>query len=204
MEDNLINDLKKQIYQTEIKKNNLDQEIQELLYQKKILIDNENLNQKHIQNEEKISNYKAKLDDHKAQIKSNQQRISELKSEIMSQKKVIQGRVQEILDIARENDIPVIFVNKSKNENHNNLNNHPGNEINDLEDKGNLNKNEENIIDNVDDEEKEIKNKLFNLFQDKEKVEKLYEEVGKDQICQLFDAIDYLACQKISFVHQFH
>ena len=37
MEDNLINDLKKQIYQTEIKKNNLDQEIQELLYQKKNL-----------------------------------------------------------------------------------------------------------------------------------------------------------------------
>ena len=35
MEDNLINDLKKQIYQTDIKKNILDQEIQELLYQKK-------------------------------------------------------------------------------------------------------------------------------------------------------------------------
>jgi len=182
MDENYINDIKKQISESEIKLKNLDQAFEEISNKKQNLLkENEILNQNHKLNEEKISTKKIEINSLQEKIKANQQKISDLKSEIISQKKVIQGRVQEILDIAKENQVPVIFLNKNKDENSNNLNNLPENVINKFEDKGNIN-------DNADvDEEKDIKNKLFNLIQNKEKVEQLYQELGKEQIYKLFD-----------------
>ena len=47
---------------------------------------------------------------------------------------------------------------------------------------------QQNIFDNIDDdEEKKIKKKLLHLFRDRKKVEQLYEKLGKEEICQIFN-----------------
>ena len=188
MEDDYINDLKKELSESEIKKQNLQQIIDELKKQRNaILEENEKLNNSHIQNQDKISSYKVKLNDFQNKIKLNKQIISELQNEIMSQKKEMQDRVLQLLNIAKENQNTQVFsLNKIKNENPNNLNNLQENRINYL-DEGNKINNKENIIDNSVDEEKEIKNKLFMLLNDKEKVDQVYEQYGKEKVCQLLD-----------------
>jgi len=188
MDDEYLNDLKKELSKTEVKLSNLDQTIQELSNKKKILLkENENLSNNHKQNQEKISSHKDKINDLQNQIKSNQQKISDLKNEIISQKKEMQGRAQKILDFANENrNTNILFLNKSKNENQNSLDNEQENKKNELNERNVIN-NQENKIDNNVDEEKEIKNKLFNLLQDRERVEQIYKQFGKEKVIQLFD-----------------
>ena len=188
MDDEYLNDLKKELSKTEVKLSNLDQTIQELSNKKKILLkENENLSNNHKQNQEKISSHKDKINDLQNQIKSNQQKITDLKNEIISQKKEMQGRAQKILDFANENrNTNILFLNKSKNENQNSLDNEQENKKNELNERNVIN-NQENKIDNNVDEEKEIKNKLFNLLQDRERVEQIYKQFGKEKVIQLFD-----------------
>ena len=57
------------------------------------------------------------------------------------------------------------------------------NELNDFED-------EDNIFNNENEEDEEIKNKLFNLIQNREEAEQIYKQYGKEQICQMFN-FDY-------------
>ena len=188
MDDEYLNDLKKELSKTEVKLSNLDQTIQELSNKKKILLkENENLSNNHKQNQEKISSHKDKINDLQNQIKSNQQKITDLKNEIISQKKEMQDRAQQILDFANENrNTNILFLNKSKNENQNSLDNEQENKKNELNERNVIN-NQENKIDNNVDEEKEIKNKLFNLLQDRERVEQIYKQFGKEKVIQLFD-----------------
>ena len=186
MDDDYINDLKKELSESEIKIKNLHLTFNELSSKRNpIFEENEKLNNIHIQNQDKISNYKVKLNELQNQIKSNKQKISELQNEIMSQKKEMQDRLLQLLDFEKRNqNTQMIFLNKAKNENPNNLNNFQENKINNL-DEGNIINNKGNIIENVVDDEKEIKDKLFNMINDKERVEQVYNQLGKEKVCQL-------------------
>ena len=200
MEFNPINELKKELYESEIKINKLEQTIKEFSNKNIILLEeNEKLNQNHKQNQETISNHKIRINYLENQIKSNQQRISELKNEIISQKKELQGRDPQLLDIPGEDNSHVIFSNKLENDQPNNSSNLHENEnrINNFENKGNIINNQENKIDNTEDEEKEIKNKFFNLFKGRENVDEIYEKMGKEQISQIFKNTNKMENQKL-------
>ena len=191
MDDNpdKINIIKKALSNSEKKITDLDKEIKNLSDQKAMLEENEKLRQTHKQNQLKISEHKNKLYDLDYQIKINYKRISEIKEKnrklqsgsIINEVEVqnINNKNDEIIKKIKEINPKCIVIKKSEVIQ---LNNEifQDNELNDYNE-------EENIINNGNEEDEEIKNKLFNLIQDKEEAEQIYKKYGKEQICHLFN-----------------
>ena len=189
MDDNSdkINDLRKYLSNSERLINDLDEEIKNLSAQKTLIEENEKLRQSHKQKQLKITEYKDEVNDLEYQKIINHKTISEIKENKNKPEsgsiinEVEDKRAKKIDDFIKEakkiNPNCQIFFSSEINQLNNEI--FQENQIYDFEDEG-------NAFNNENEEDEEIKDKLFNLIKDREEVEQIFKQYGKEQICQIF------------------